>query len=306
MASLNFDYSLQNNQVADATQVMANFTNIKTFVETNTVQADGSVQAGTAAIANNAITAAKIAENAVTADKVADGETLPVNITGTAQAVAWDNVTSKPAIGNVFNNGGTYAINVTGNSESLNGYVSAISGDANTIARIDGSGILAAFKFGMGVSNATYWVASTYSGSTIFRAAGNDGVYGTAVGTSGTRAVYVNSSGTLGVASTSSRQYKENIVEYSDVENKILNISPVSFDYKSGVIDEDADRFNQFGLIAEDMHYAGLTHLVDYDAQGNPDGIKYERLSLELLNTVKNLNKKIEDLEAVVESLKNV
>ena len=61
MASLNFDYSLQNNQVADATQVMANFTNVKTFVEASSVQVDGSVQAGTAAIANNAVTAAKLA-----------------------------------------------------------------------------------------------------------------------------------------------------------------------------------------------------------------------------------------------------
>ena len=61
MASLNFSYSLQNNQVADATHVMANFTNVKTFVEASSVQVDGSVQAGTAAIANDAVTAAKLA-----------------------------------------------------------------------------------------------------------------------------------------------------------------------------------------------------------------------------------------------------
>jgi hypothetical protein len=61
MASLNFSYSLQNNQVADATHVMANFTNVKTFVEASAVQVDGSVQAGTAAIANDAVTAAKLA-----------------------------------------------------------------------------------------------------------------------------------------------------------------------------------------------------------------------------------------------------
>lgn len=60
MASLNFSYSLQNNQVADATQVMANFTNVKTFVESSSVQVDGSVQAGTAAIANGAITDSKL------------------------------------------------------------------------------------------------------------------------------------------------------------------------------------------------------------------------------------------------------
>jgi hypothetical protein len=61
MASLSYDYSLSNNTVADATHVMANFTNVKTFVEASTVQVDGSVQAGTAAIANDAVTAAKLA-----------------------------------------------------------------------------------------------------------------------------------------------------------------------------------------------------------------------------------------------------
>lgn len=61
MASLSYDYSLSNNTVADATHVMANFTNVKTFVEASAVQVDGSVQAGTAAIANDAVTAAKLA-----------------------------------------------------------------------------------------------------------------------------------------------------------------------------------------------------------------------------------------------------
>ncbi len=63
MASLNFSYSLQNNQVADATQVMANFTNVKTFVEASAVQVDGSVQAGTAAIANGAVTFDKLSSS---------------------------------------------------------------------------------------------------------------------------------------------------------------------------------------------------------------------------------------------------
>ena len=315
MATFNFT-SFSNNTVADANAVTTNFQNIKNFVEAQTVQVDGSVKATTASIADDAVTAAKIAPNAVgtseiandavTADKVADGATLPVNITGSAGGVDWANVSSKPAIGDVFNNGGTYGINISGSAAALNGYGSSISGDPNTIPQIDGTGVLAAKFFGMGVSNATYWVATTYSGSTIFRAHGNDGVYGTAVGTSGTRTVYVTSSGTLGVASTSSKKYKENIQKYEDATNKILGISPVTFDYKAGVLDEDEIRFNQFGLIAEDMHDAGLSHLVEYDENGNPDGIKYDRLSLELLNTVKNLNKKIEDLEAAVESLKNV
>jgi hypothetical protein len=193
------------------------------------------------------------------------------------------------------------------NANNLDGYSSSITGEPNTIALVDGIGILSAKYFGMGVSNATFWVATTYSGDTIFRAVGNTGVYGQAVGTSGTRAVYVNSSGTLGVASTSSRKYKENIVPYIDLTNKLLNVSPVIFDYKTGVLesDHDNDRFNQFGLIAEEVHDAGLTHLVSYDKQGKPDGISYERISLELLSVVKNLNEKIKVLEARVDELED-
>jgi hypothetical protein len=60
MASLSYDYSLSNNTVADATHVMSNFNKVKTFVEASTVQVDGSVQAGTAAIANGAVTVDKL------------------------------------------------------------------------------------------------------------------------------------------------------------------------------------------------------------------------------------------------------
>jgi hypothetical protein len=43
------------------------------------------------------------------------------NVTGTAGSVAWANVSGKPAIGDVFNNGGTYSINITGSAGYANG-----------------------------------------------------------------------------------------------------------------------------------------------------------------------------------------
>jgi len=61
MASLNYPYSFTNGTTADATQVNSNFAAAKTFVEANVVQTDGSVQAGTTAIADGAITVAKLA-----------------------------------------------------------------------------------------------------------------------------------------------------------------------------------------------------------------------------------------------------
>jgi microcystin-dependent protein len=60
MASLNIPNSFSNGTAANATEVNANFSAVKSFVETALVQADGSVKAGTAAIDNGAITQSKL------------------------------------------------------------------------------------------------------------------------------------------------------------------------------------------------------------------------------------------------------
>jgi len=166
---------------------------------------------------------------------------------------------------------------------------------------LDNAGILAAEKHGMSVGG-TFWVASDYSGTTLFRSS-SSGVYAQLV--SSARTVLVNSAGTLGNA-TSSRRFKENIVPYVDTENKLLGVSLVTFDYKPGLLEADAednDRFNQFGLIAEDLHDAGLNHLVHYDKDNQPEAINYTMLSVELLGVVKNQQTVLNDLITRVAAL---
>jgi microcystin-dependent protein len=60
MATLNIPNTFSNGTAANATEVNANFSAVKTFVETALVQADGSVKAGTSAINDGAITQAKL------------------------------------------------------------------------------------------------------------------------------------------------------------------------------------------------------------------------------------------------------
>jgi hypothetical protein len=72
MATLPIDYTFQNGQVANANHVNTNFQSIKTFVEASLVSTDGAVQAGTAAIANNAVTTAKILDSNITTGKIAN------------------------------------------------------------------------------------------------------------------------------------------------------------------------------------------------------------------------------------------
>lgn len=57
MATLNYDYSFTNNTIANATEVMSNFGNIKTFVENQLVQTDGSVKLTMNALADEIIRA---------------------------------------------------------------------------------------------------------------------------------------------------------------------------------------------------------------------------------------------------------
>lgn len=102
MASLNFDYSLQNNTVADATHVMANFTNVKTFVEASSVQVDGSVQAGTDAIANNAVTAAKLAPELPKGVIAKEIKTTDSSTITSGAVNGFTGVTFTPVVGRIY------------------------------------------------------------------------------------------------------------------------------------------------------------------------------------------------------------
>ena len=84
----------------------------------------------------------------------------------------------------------------------------------------------------------------------------SSGVTFTGLGTSGTPAAFIQiqSDGTL-MKSTSSRKYKENIVDMTTDSSKVLNLRPVNFKYKDY---EQGDKIvtgrSSFGLIAEEVH----------------------------------------------------
>lgn len=71
MATLNTTYTFTNGNVAEAGQVNTNFNDIESWVSTNVVQIDGSVQAPTIAIADGAITSAKILNGTIVAEDIA-------------------------------------------------------------------------------------------------------------------------------------------------------------------------------------------------------------------------------------------
>jgi hypothetical protein len=200
-------------------------------------------------------------------------------------------------------------------SSLLNGYASSTAGTANYVQRTDPSGILCAIYHGAG-QGANYWNASDYSTATaIMRvraypqsnygdSLGGPGVYSTKVSD---RAVYTNSTNTLGTVASTIKS-KENIRPYLNNNKAILGIRPIIFDYKEEYVEEECrnDRFNKFGLIAEDLHDAGLTHLVYYNDNDEIDGLAYEKIGVELLSVVIDQQTKIDDLEARLQALEAV
>lgn len=100
----------------------------------------------------------------------------------------------------------------------------------------------------------------------------------------------VNSSGLI-ARQASSRRYKENI-RPAEVLPQVLDLEPKLWNPK----DSTEDDVN-YGLIAEDLHELGLSHLVVYDNEGRPDGIHYHLLGVALLPIVKSLAGRIDELE---------
>ena len=110
-----------------------------------------------------------------------------------------------------------------------------------------------------------------------------------------THDVQVNADGDLCKVS-SSKRYKKNIRELESDPHKILELEPVSFEWKT-------TSEKSIGLIAEDV-YELIPELVGYDSQGRPDAVRYELLSLYVLEMVKQQQQAIKELESENRELK--
>jgi trimeric autotransporter adhesin len=101
--------------------------------------------------------------------------------------------------------------------------------------------------------------------------------------------VYVNSNHQLGTA-TSSRRYKEEIVDMSAESDVLLKLRPVSFYYQP---DLDETRLRQYGLVAEEVAEVA-PGLVAYDEDGSPQAVRYHFVNAMLLNEVQQQRRRIE------------
>lgn len=114
------------------------------------------------------------------------------------------------------------------------------------------------------------------------------GIAGVTVASSA--AVLINTStGQMGTV-VSSRRYKENVNEMGPKSAPVLDLRPVTFNYKN-----DPSRELRYGLIAEEVDEV-MPDLVVYNKAGVPETVKYHDLPILLLNELQKQHNLIAEL----------
>ena len=108
--------------------------------------------------------------------------------------------------------------------------------------------------------------------------------------------MYVNSAGRF-FRSTSSERYKNSIQDATHGLTELLTLRPVT--YKGN---DDGDLVFG-GLIAEEVHDAGLTEFVQYNEESQPDALAYGNMVSLCIKAIQEQNELINDLRARVAQL---
>lgn len=121
--------------------------------------------------------------------------------------------------------------------------------------------------------------------------------------------VYVADDGAL-VRSSSARKYKTDIQDTdNDYGNKLIEFTPQKWIDKAEKKRYEEDPENNkkpgyyYGLIADDLDAAGLDMLVNYGAEGEVEGINYDRLAVALLPVIKSLKDQVASLKKQIKEL---
>lgn len=104
--------------------------------------------------------------------------------------------------------------------------------------------------------------------------------------------VWINTDGTL-LRSTSSLKYKTDVKDATYGLADVLKLRAVTYKSKSEIDGQTV----YGGLIAEEVHDAGLTQFVEYAPDGAPDALRYANMASLFVNAIKELTARIEELE---------
>jgi hypothetical protein len=110
--------------------------------------------------------------------------------------------------------------------------------------------------------------------------------------------LFTDSSGTI-YRSTSSLKYKTNVQDAVHGLSDLLKLRAVTYQGKS-----EADTGKTFGgLIAEEVHTAGLTEFVQYANDGTPDALAYGNMVSLCIKSIQELSAQVTTLQSQVAAL---
>lgn len=117
--------------------------------------------------------------------------------------------------------------------------------------------------------------------------------------TSAAAANMVIGSGGFIYRSTSSLKYKRDVADATHGLAEVMQLRPVTY---KGKADSDGDKVFG-GLIAEEVHAAGLNEFVSYNDKGEPDALHYGHMVSLLTKAIQEQQTIIQSLTARIEAL---
>lgn len=276
-------------------------------IATNAVTAD-KINAGS-------ITAVKIAANAITAEKILATETIGFQTLDALQSVKLgaNSVSSQPQTPGMAITETTYSNGIP--TTATTGWVGAWGGGSmeigtdffgcymdfftsNTISMYADSGIsITAISGGINHYGRVRNYDDTYLDGMSIRNSGAPG--------SGRYALYLNNSLNRieGYNLTSSSiRYKTEVsaLALDSVVESVCKLNPVTYKYRPEVTSRPD--YVDVGFIAEELAEDPiLARFVEYTDSGEPDGIRYDKLTVLLAAAVQKLNERITYLESKVD-----
>lgn len=207
------------------------------------------------------------------------------------------------SVGNITTTG---SISVTGNGViNSNGLITAFNGINISTG---GMSILSGnVTFGATPGQIMEYLTSNGNlriGSNITRLQADGQIFANTLGVAPGTPLVQSATGFIKVQG-SSRRYKENIVEINKFGylNTITQLKPVTFNYKQDVSPDDYHILVS-GLIAEDVdEIENLRTLVNYNIEGIPESISYDKLSALIVLAVKEIKDRLETIEQRLDAL---
>ncbi len=218
---------------------------------------------------------------------------LAANTGGGTNSAFGDNALGANTTGGSNSAFGYYALgaNTTGNGNAAFGWRTLhqlSSGGSNLALGMLAGSVLTSGSYNIYVGNSG---VSSESNTTRI---GDDQTATYVAGISGATsaggvAVYVDSFGKLGTI-TSSRRYKEEIVDMGEESDVLMKLRPVSFYYRPEL---DAEHVRQYGLVAEEVEELA-PGLVARDETGAPQTVRYHFVNAMLLNEMQKQRRRLE------------